>query len=138
MNNIRNRNIIIAALIMFYVSLFNGCGNTYQHLSADEALHMMKTEENYLIVDVRTQEEYDKRHIPGAVLLPISEIKAGNVSSVLPDKNQTLLIYCWTGRRAEDAAKMLADLGYTNVYEFGALVDWNGEVEGNEVDKLPD
>ena len=52
-------------------------------------------------------------------------------------KNQTILVYCWTGRRAEDAAKMLADLGYTNVYEFGALVDWNGELEGNEVDKLP-
>ena len=132
MNNVKKRCIIIFILIIFVTSMFAGCGATYHHITVDEAQQMMKTETNYIIVDVRTPEEYNKKHIPNAVLLPIDDIKKGNVSDVLPDKNQTLLIYCWTGRRAEDSAALLADMGYENVYEFGGLVDWTGEIINNE------
>ena len=70
----------------------------------EDAVQMMQSEKDYLIVDVRSKEEYDKRHIPGAILLPIDDIRAGK-TDVLSDQRQTLLLYCWTGRRAEDAAQ---------------------------------
>ena len=122
-------------LMTILMMTFSGCGGTaasYKHLSADEAIKIMQTEKNILILDVRTREEYDKKHIPNAVLLPIEELRKGNFEP-LKDKNQKILIYCWTGRRAEDSAQILADNGYKNVYEFGGLVDWTGEVEGTEV-----
>lgn len=121
-------------LIVFVAAIFTGCdgGNSYSHLTIDEALKFMATEKNFLIVDVRTYEEYEKKHIPNAKLVPIDQLKAGRFDA-LPDKNQMLLVYCWTGRRAEDAAKILANNGYKNVYEFGGLVDWTGEIEGSEV-----
>ena len=118
---------ILAAVI------FTGCGiiNSYGHLNHEEALKIMQTQNDVIILDVRTQEEYDKRHIPNAVLLPIEEIKKGNFAP-LKDKKQKILVYCWTGRRAEDATKILAESGYSNVFEFGGLVDWTGETQGNE------
>ena len=123
------------ALAIFVAAIFTGCGssNSYTHLSADEAAKFMAAEKKFLIVDVRTQEEYDKKHIPNAILVPIEDIRADKLDA-LPDKNRTLLIYCWTGRRAEDAAKILVDKGYKNVCEFGGLVDWTGATEGSEVD----
>ncbi len=121
-------------LIIFIVAIFTGCGigNTYQHLNQDEALKIMQTQNDIIILDVRTQEEYDKKHIPNAVLLPIDEIRKGNFAP-LKDKKQKILVYCWTGRRAEDSAKLLAENGYSNVFEFGGLVDWTGETEGTEI-----
>ena len=126
------RNLIFFVIVIFIITFFSGCGNSYKSINQDEALQMMKSNENLLIVDVRTQEEYDKRHIPNAVLVPINDLKTGKFDA-LPDKNQILLIYCWTGRRAQDAATILADNGYTSVYEFGGLVDWTGETEGEEI-----
>lgn len=123
-------------LLTILIMTLSGCGGTaesYQHLSADEAIKIMQTEKNILILDVRTQEEYNKKHIPNAVLLPIEELRKNNFAP-LKDKNQKILIYCWTGRRAEDSAQILVDKGYKNVYEFGGLVDWTGEVEGAEVE----
>ena len=123
------RNSIFILMMIFIIAICTaGCGNSYKHLSLNEALELMKTKKNYLIVDVRTKEEYEKRHIPNAVLVPFADIKDGKLDA-LPDKNQILLIYCWTGRRAEDSAELLVKRGYTNVYEFGGLVDWTGEVE---------
>lgn len=121
------------ALVIFALTIFTGCGSgsSYTHLSADEAIKFMAAEKNFLVVDVRTQEEYDKKHIPNAILVPIDDLRAGKFDA-LPDKNSTLLIYCWTGRRAEDAAKILVDRGYKKVYEFGGLVDWTGATEGSE------
>ncbi len=125
---------IFVALIVFVTAILTGCGgNAPKHLSADEAIKFMQDEKNYLIVDVRTLEEYEKKHIPNAILVPIDHLRAGNFDA-LPDKNQALLLYCWTGRRAETAAQILTDNGYTKVYEFGGLVDWTGDVEGAEVD----
>lgn len=125
------KNIILVVVTILIVAFCSGCSNNYKHLSVEEAMDMMKTAKNYMIVDVRSQEEYDKRHIPGAVLVPINDLKAGKFDA-LPDKNQTLMIYCWTGRRAETAAQILIDNGYTNVYELGGLVNWTGETEGEE------
>ncbi len=126
--------VTIFTFAILILAICTGCSKgSYQHISAEEAAQIMASEKNYIIVDVRTQEEYDKKHIPGAVLVPIDEIKKGNLSA-LPDKNQTLLIYCWTGRRAEDSAVLLAELGYKNIYEFGGLVSWTGELEGEEID----
>ena len=121
------RNVFVAILAICL--LIAGCGgNGVKHLTHDEAQAMMASNPNAIIVDVRKQDEYDKKHIPNALLVPIEDLKAGDFSK-LPDKNATLLVYCWTGRRAEDSAKILADNGYKNVYDFGGLIDWTGEVE---------
>ena len=93
---------------------------------------MMADNPDAIVLDVRTHEEYERKHIPSALLVPIEELRNGNFSS-LPDKNQTILIYCWTGRRAEDAAQILADNDYKNVYEFGGLVDWTGSLSGKDL-----
>lgn len=125
---------IFIALIVLAAAIFNGCGvsNAPKHLSTDEAVKFIAAEKNYLLVDVRTPEEYEKRHIPNAILVPIEELREGKFEA-LPDKNRTLLVYCWTGRRAEDAAAILVKNGYTRVYEIGGLVDWTGATEGAEV-----
>ena len=88
----------------------------------------MDTEKDYILLDVRTQEEYDEKHIPGAVLIPNTEI-AELAETVMPDKDQLILVYCRSGRRSKLAAEALAELGYTNIREFGGIVDWPYEVE---------
>ena len=127
-------NRVLILLMFFVAAVFcMGCGNDYKHINHEEAKQIIKSESNIILLDVRTQEEYDKKHIPGALLLPIADIKEGKFGK-LPDKNQKILIYCWTGRRAEDSAKILVENGYTNVYEFGGIINWTGEIEGEEVD----
>lgn len=126
------KKIFLLAVLIFVSSTVTGCGNGYTHLEPNAAAEMMKNDKNILVVDTRTPEEYEKKHIPGAILIPIADFKNGNAELMLPDKNQTLLLYCWTGRRAEDAAELLVKRGYTKVYEFGGLVDWHGETEGTE------
>ena len=88
----------------------------------------MDSEEGYIILDVRTQEEYDQGHIPGAILIPDTEIKA-KAEEVLTDKDQLILVYCRSGRRSKLAAEALVELGYTNIREFGGIIDWPYEVE---------
>lgn len=126
----------LVSATFFILALCIGCGagNNYQHISQIEAEKIISAEKNLIILDVRTQEEYEKRHIPNSILLPIDEIKKGNFEEKLPDKSQKILIYCWTGRRAEDSAEILVKKGYRNVFEFGGLVNWTGEVEGSEVE----
>jgi rhodanese-related sulfurtransferase len=84
----------------------------------------MDGDEPYVIVDVRTKEEYDEGHIPGAVLLPLDDIDAASAASVLPDKNVMLLVYCRSGRRSKLASEQLLALGYTDIREFGGILDW--------------
>jgi len=100
--------------------------NTYVQISAAEAKALMDSEKDYVIIDARTQEEYDAGHIPGAVLIPEYEI-ADRAESELPDKNQLILVYCRSGRRSKIASQALVDLGYTNVKEFGGIIDWEYE-----------
>ena len=88
----------------------------------------MDTQTGYVILDVRTQEEYDEKHIPGAILIPDSEISE-KAEGILKDKNQLILVYCRSGRRSKLAAEDLLDIGYTNIKEFGGIIDWPYETE---------
>ena len=98
------------------------------NITAEEAKKIMDTEEGYILLDVRTQEEYDQGHIPGAILIPNTEIE-GRAEEVLTDKDQLILVYCRSGRRSKMAAEILVELGYTNIMEFGGIIDWPYGVE---------
>ena len=106
----------------------NDQGAVYMNITAEEAKQIMDSEEGYIILDVRTQEEYDQGHIPGAILIPDTEITA-EAEEVLTDKDQLILVYCRSGRRSKLAAEALVELGYTNIKEFGGIIDWPYEVE---------
>lgn len=118
------------------VFLLTGCSQAeekekeavYLNITAQEAKHIMDAQECYVILDVRTQEEYDQGHIPGAILIPDYEI-AERAEEVLTDKNQLILVYCRSGRRSKNASQILVELGYTNIREFGGIIDWPYEVE---------
>ena len=100
---------------------------TYEQISAEDAKKLMDTESDFIIVDARTTEEFAEGHIPDAVLIPEYEI-ADRAPSELPDKDQLILVYCRSGRRSKIASQALADLGYTNVKEFGGIIDWPYDV----------
>ncbi len=106
----------------------NDQGAIYVNITAEEAKQIMDSEEGYIILDVRTQEEYDQGHIPGAILIPHTEIEA-RAEEVLTDKDQLILVYCRSGRRSKIAAEALVELGYTNIKEFGGIIDWPYETE---------
>ena len=108
-----------------------GCSNggyaTYEQISGAEAKALMDSESGYIIIDARTQEEYDEGHIPGAIMIPEYEI-ADRAEKELPNKDQLILVYCRSGRRSKIAAEELVKLGYTNVKEFGGIIDWEYEI----------
>lgn len=106
----------------------NDKGAVYVNITAEEAKQIMDTEEGYIILDVRTQEEYDQGHITGAIVIPHEEI-AEKAEEVLTDKDQLILVYCRSGRRSKIAAEALVELGYTNIKEFGGIIDWPYETE---------
>ena len=89
---------------------------------------MMDTQE-VIVLDVREQDEYDSGHIPGAVLLPVGTINEETASAVIPEKDDTVLVYCRSGNRSKAASAALAELGYTNIYEFGGINTWPYEIE---------
>lgn len=101
--------------------------NTYQQVTADRALEMMQSSTDYIILDVRTEEEYASGHIPKAINIPNETIGTENIEK-LPDKEQLILVYCRSGNRSKQAAAKLVNLGYTNVVEFGGINDWNGDI----------
>lgn len=128
---------LVSAAIMLII--FAGCGKaeesdiqqpapSLENITAEEAKEIMDSESGYVILDVRTQEEYDEGHIPGAVLIPDTDIKS-KAESVLKDKNQLILVYCRSGRRSKIAAADLVSLGYTNIKEFGGIIEWQYEIE---------
>ncbi|MBR1876963.1 MAG: rhodanese-like domain-containing protein [Lachnospiraceae bacterium] len=143
----RTLSILMGVCLMF--SLF-GCGKTvqvmdgdgmvyepsYAHISQDEARLMMQDGDGHVIVDVRRADEYAIGHIPGAILIPNESIK-DTPPEELPDKNQIILVYCRTGRRSKEASQKLADMGYVNVYEFGGIEDWTGDIVTEEIDDNP-
>ena len=98
-------------------------------ITAKQAKEMIDKQEQDLIVDVREQAEYDKAHIPGAVLLPVGTITEETAAEVIPNKESVVLVYCRSGNRSKTAAQALTDLGYTQIYEFGGILDWPYEVE---------
>ena len=99
---------------------------TYTQITMDKAVEMMESESNYIILDVRTFEEYNERHIPGAICVPNESIGTEPIEE-LPQKDQLILVYCRSGRRSKEAAEKLAAMGYSNIYEFGGILDWTGE-----------
>ena len=106
----------------------NDQGAVYVNITAEEAKAIMDTEEGYVILDVREQDEYDAGHISGAILIPYTQIEA-KANEMLTDKDQLILVYCRSGRRSKLAAEALVELGYTNIKEFGGILDWPYEVE---------
>lgn len=100
----------------------------YQRISPGEANEIMLSEVGYIILDVRTEEEYAQGHVPGAILLPDYEIET-RAEEVLPNKDQLILVYCRSGRRSKAAAEALIELGYTNVKDFGGIIDWEYDIE---------
>ena len=123
--------------VLLSLLLLTGCGGTasnassendYQQISQEEAKEMMDTQE-VIILDVREQDEYDSGHIPGAVLLPVGTIDEDTAAEVIPEKDSTVLVYCRSGNRSKTASSALAELGYTNIYEFGGINTWPYETE---------
>ena len=123
-------------MLLLAVMMLTACGQdkendqeaVYVNITAEEAKRIMDTEVGYIILDVRTQEEYDQGHIPGAIVISHEEIEE-KAEQVLTDKEQLILVYCRSGRRSKIAAEALAELGYTNIKEFGGIIDWPYEVE---------
>ncbi|MDO5294416.1 MAG: rhodanese-like domain-containing protein [bacterium] len=102
--------------------------NAFQQITPEEAKKIMDEELDYTILDVRTQQEFDDGHIEGAVLIPLPEVPYV-VESEIEDYDQTILVYCRSGVRSKSASAILAELGYTNVYEFGGILDWPYDIE---------
>ena len=127
--------IILATLCILLASCGNNSSEStkgespmYEQITAEEAKKIMDSSDDYTILDVREQDEYDAGHIPGAMLLPYTGIE-NEVEELLTDKDEQLFIYCRSGRRSKIAAEALVELGYTNVKEFGGIIDWPYEVE---------
>lgn len=124
---------IMGALVLLFV--LSACGSPkeeepvdYKQISAKEAKEIMDSGEEYILLDVRSEEEFAEKHIPGAVLIPHTEI-ADRAEEELPDKEKNILVYCRSGNRSKIAAQILADLGYTGVFEFGGINSWPYETE---------
>ena len=127
----RNKSFLIALLTFTLPLGCVGCSDggsvTYEQISGEEAKALMDSDSGYVIIESRTQEEYDQGHIPGAIMIPEYEI-ADRAEKELPDKDQLILVYCRSGRRSKIATEELVKLGYTNVKEFGGIIDWKYEI----------
>ena len=121
-------------LILLTALLLGGCAAqpannaSYRQISMEEAVTMMTRESDYIILDVRRADEFASGHIPGAINVANESIGTAEIPE-LPDKNQLILVYCRSGNRSKQASQKLADLGYTNIVEFGGILDWTGEIE---------
>ena len=120
--------------ILLSALMFTGCAgtsnnqtNTYRSITMDDAVTMMTQETGYIILDVRRADEFAAGHIPGAINVANESIGTDEIPE-LPDKNQLIMVYCRSGRRSKEAAEKLVKLGYTNIVEFGGILDWKGEI----------
>ena len=119
--------------ILLSALMFTGCAgtsnnqtNTYRQIAMDEAVDMMAQETGYIILDVRRLDEFAAGHIPNAINVPNESIGTSDIPE-LPDKDQLIMVYCRSGRRSKEASEKLVKLGYTNIVEFGGILDWEGE-----------
>lgn len=119
--------LLALALVLTGVTNFAPKTTGYRQVTTEEAVNIMQTEENDVILDVRTAQEFASGHIPGAALLPNETIGTEDIP-LLPDKDQLILVYCRSGNRSKQAAEKLAQLGYTNIVEFGGINSWTGEI----------
>lgn len=123
----------ILPVLLSLVMMLTACGaassqSGYQTISQEKAKEMMD-DGGVLVLDVREQDEYDSGHIPGAVLLPVGTVDEETAAAVIPEKDAVVLVYCRSGNRSKRAAKALAELGYTSIYEFGGINTWPYEIE---------
>ena len=131
----KNLILVFTLLLVFTTgcSAFGPAADTeksspaFRQISQEEAKEMMAKDDGHVVVDVRRQDEYDAGHIPGAILVPNESIGCDSPEA-LPDYDQIILIYCRTGNRSRQAAQKLASMGYTNIYEFGGITTWTGDV----------
>ena len=121
--------------ILLSALMFTGCAgtsnhqtNNYRSITMDEAVTMMEQETGYIILDVRRPDEFAAGHIPNAINVPNESIGTDEIPE-LPDKDQLIMVYCRSGRRSKEASEKLVKLGYTNIVEFGGILDWKGEIE---------
>lgn len=122
--------LVISLGVICIIKLKNTDNNIakVKHVSMQEITKIMSANSNYIILDVRTIEEYKEGHIPNAICIP-NETIGEDTKNLLKDKNQLILIYCRSGNRSKQAAEKLQKLGYTNLIEFGGIIDWKGEIE---------
>ena len=120
--------------ILLSALMLTGCAgtsnhqtNTYREITMDKAVTMMEQETGYIILDVRRPDEFAAGHIPNAINVPNESIGTAEIPE-LPDKNQLIMVYCRSGRRSKEASEKLVKLGYTNIVEFGGILDWKGEI----------
>ena len=118
--------LLSALMITGCAGTSNSQTNTYRQITMDEAVDMMAQETGYIILDVRRPDEYAAGHIPNAINVPNESIGTSDIPE-LPDKDQLIMVYCRSGRRSKEAAEKLVKLGYTNIVEFGGILDWKGE-----------
>lgn len=132
------RKITKVFLFLFLIaSLITGCGRSnnaveesksnYKKISSQEAKSMMESDEEMIIIDVREESEYNEGHIKDSLLLPLGNIEK-DIEKMAKDKDKTILLYCRSGRRSSEAATILTNLGYSNVYDFGGIIDWDYEI----------
>ena len=134
--NKKVRLILLTAFVLLLTACSSGgqimdgedMVRSYTQISQDQAKEMIEKEDGHIIVDVRRQDEFETGHIPGAICIPNESIGTEQPEE-LPDLNQVILVYCRSGNRSKQAAQKLFDMGYTNVYEFGGIIDWTGEIE---------
>ena len=125
----KRKMIIFGACILL---LLAGCGApeqkvSYRQITMNDAIWMMTEEKGYIILDVRTKEEFASGHIPNAINIPNEAIGTSEIPE-LPNKDQLILVYCRSGNRSKQASEKLAALGYTNIVEFGGINSWPGEI----------
>ena len=128
MKKIKKLIPIILSALFLSACASSGENSGYRQITMDEAAKMMAEETNYIILDVRRADEDAEGHIPGAINVANEDIGTTEIHE-LPDKSQLILVYCRSGRRSKEAAKKLVKLGYTNIVEFGGILDWKGEIE---------
>ena len=132
----RNNRWLVVSVLVLTLLVLGACGKNkdkkekvlYNQITMDQAKKMIKVDDGHVIVDVREQKEYDEGHIPKAINIPSDSIGTEKPSQ-LPDTDQVILIYCRSGKKSKEVAMKLYKMGYTNIYEFEAFIDWDGEIE---------
>ncbi len=139
------RIVILLLAVLLGAAVFSACGTKPQQnisqspaeivqpesISPEEAYKRLESEEDIILLDVRTQGEYEEQHIPGSILIPVNELEK-RAEAELTDKDADIIVYCASGKRSTSAANILAGLGYTKVYNLGGIMDWPYEVEPGE------
>lgn len=129
------RKLSLILMLALLISMMSACtmpwnekSDGYTQISYEEAKKMMDEQEDIIILDVRTEKEFKGGYIKGAILFPSQEVNEETAAEKLPDKDQTILIYCSSGGRSKKVAQQLADMGYTSLYEFGGINSWPYEI----------